>query len=189
MAEWWQWMRLTRFVALAKSPALLHTMPSPVQYMKDSIEAQSFTDTILSTVRLKRHLGAGIVISTQEPTISSDLLGLCSVAIVHRFSSPAWVRALQGQVAAAALGVQSDGGAMTKDHESTVKKEVPKKLSLFHRVVHLRVGEALLFSTSAIVGTVSRDLNFKLVELGSGYLEIKVRHRLTEDGGNSVISS
>ena len=63
--------------------------------MKDSIEARGFTDTLLSTVRLQRHLGARILISTQEPTISSDLLSLCSVTIVHRFSSPAWVRALQ----------------------------------------------------------------------------------------------
>ncbi|KAJ5201081.1 hypothetical protein N7449_005884 [Penicillium cf. viridicatum] len=78
------------------------------QYMNDSVEARNFTDTLLSTVRLQRPLAARILISTQEPTISSDLLSLCSVTIVHRVSFPAWIRALQAYSAGAALDVQSN---------------------------------------------------------------------------------
>lgn len=154
--------------------------------MKDSIEARSFTDTLLSTVRLQRHLGARIVISTQEPTISKDLLGLCSVTIVHRFSSPAWLKALEGHVAAAALGSQ------TTDKAANSEQDLPLsgRFALFQKIVDLRVGEALLFAPSAVLDTTILDSNMlQLGRLGSGYMTIKIRDRLTEDGGKSVISS
>jgi hypothetical protein len=41
--------------------------------MNDSLESDEFTETLLSTIRLQRHLGARVVISTQEPTISRRL--------------------------------------------------------------------------------------------------------------------
>ncbi|KAJ5817144.1 hypothetical protein N7447_009377 [Penicillium robsamsonii] len=125
------------------------------KYMKDSVEARNFTDTLLSTVRLQRHLGARILISTQEPTISSDLLSLCSVTIVHRFSSPAWIRALQGHVAGAALDVQSNQETSAYDDDHPENAKIARKLLLFHRIVHLRVGEAMLFSPSAVFCTAS----------------------------------
>ena len=158
--------------------------------MTDSVEARSFTDTLLCTVRLQRHLGARILISTQEPTISSDLLSLCSVTIVHRFSSPAWIRALQGHVAAAALSVQSSHDTSKDNGESREALGISRKFSLFHEIVHLRVGEALLFSPSAISGIAPDSSGLqKLAKLGSGYMVIKIRDRLTEDGGKSVVSS
>ncbi|KAJ5873621.1 uncharacterized protein N7473_013180 [Penicillium subrubescens] len=158
------------------------------QYMKDSVEAQGFTDTLLSTVRLQRHLGARILISTQEPTISSDLLGLCSVAIVHRFSSPAWAHTLQAHVAAAALSLQSTKESQANHEPGAIG--IPTKLSIFHRIVHLRVGEALLFSPSAVVSVTPKQADsLGMSRLGSGYVKIKIRDRLTEDGGKSVLSS
>ena len=57
--------------------------------MDASVEVLTFTNTLLATVRLQRHLGAQIIVSTQEPTISLALLDLYSVTIVHRFTSPA----------------------------------------------------------------------------------------------------
>lgn len=153
--------------------------------MKDSVEARTFTDTLLSTVRLQRHLGARILISTQEPTISSDLLGLCTVTIVHRFTSPAWLRALKGHVAAAAMEVKSREGLPASNEDDAEYSGASRNSSLFRQIVHLRVGEALLFSPSAIVGAASEPVH----TLGDGYMVIKVRDRLTEDGGRSVISS
>jgi hypothetical protein len=158
------------------------------QYMKDSVEAQGFTDTLLSTVRLQRHLGARILISTQEPTISSDLLGLCSVAIVHRFSSPAWAHTLQAHVAAAALSLQSTKESQANHEAGAIG--IPTKLSIFHRIVHLQVGEALLFSPSAVICVTPKQADsLGMIRLGSGYVKIKIRDRLTEDGGRSVLSS
>ena len=50
----------------------------------------------------------------------------------------------------------------------------------------LRVGEALLFSPSAIVGLEKGPEGVTVIErLGTDYLKIRVRKRLTTDGGKS----
>lgn len=72
--------------------------------MDNSVEARSFTETLVFTVRLQRHLGIRIVISTQEPTISTALLGLCSVTVVHSFSSPEWLYTLKKHIAGVSIG-------------------------------------------------------------------------------------
>ncbi|KAK8072306.1 hypothetical protein PG996_005654 [Apiospora saccharicola] len=69
------------------------------KYMSESAEAQTLTNSLLSTIRLQRHLGARVFISTQEPTISPKLLDLCSITIVHHFQSPDWLRVLKGHLA------------------------------------------------------------------------------------------
>ncbi|KAG9243542.1 hypothetical protein BJ878DRAFT_535151 [Calycina marina] len=74
-------------------------------YMNASAEALTLTNTLLSTIRLQRHLGARIIISTQEPTISPALLELCSINIAHRFTSPEWLRSFKGHLAALATEV------------------------------------------------------------------------------------
>ena len=81
--------------------------------MNNSVAARGFTGTLLSAVRLQRHLGVRMFISTQEPTISTALLNLCSTAIVHRFSSPEWLRVLQRHLAEAKenhLAVRDESG-------------------------------------------------------------------------------
>jgi len=61
---------------------------------------------------------------------------------------------------------------------------------LFERIVRLHVGEALLFSPSAVIGNSAESGMDGIVrKLGPGYLEVKIRKRLTEDGGKSVVSS
>lgn len=88
------------------------------------------------------------MISTQEPTISTALLGLCSVTIVQQFSSPEWLRALKNNIAAVAIGEDFS-------RETSARKEWRNvaERSLFDRIVCLQVGEALLFSPSAVIGT------------------------------------
>lgn len=153
--------------------------------MDSSVEARSFTESLLSTVRLQRHLGIRIVISTQEPTVSTALLGLCSVTVVHRFSSPEWLRVLKHQIAGVAISEDVSRESSTRPGCESVSER-----SLFGRIVRLRVGEALLFSPSAVIGSSSGSCMDPIVQkLGPGYLEVKIRSRLTEDGGKSVISS
>lgn len=61
--------------------------------------------------------------------------------------------------------------------------------SLFDQIVELGVGEALIFSPSAIVGTNGPGGGrVTFTRLGSGRVHVKVRQRLTCDGGKSVIS-
>ncbi|OGM44506.1 hypothetical protein ABOM_006771 [Aspergillus bombycis] len=160
------------------------------KYMNSSAEAGIFTETLLSAVRLQRHLGARVIISTQEPTVSTALLNLCSVTIVHRFTSPEWLRTLQKHLAAAAINLFSrksgSGNHDSETEESGAEKESP---SAFDIIVRLRVGEALLFAPSAIVkvGTLE-DGRVEFHRLGSDILPIKIRERLTSDGGKSVLS-
>ncbi|KAJ5291464.1 hypothetical protein N7478_000715 [Penicillium angulare] len=160
------------------------------KYMKNSIESQNFTNTLLSTVRLQRHLGVRVFISTQEPTISRDLLSLCSITIVHKFSSPAWLRALQGHVAAAAMGVQSSGEEVIERDDDLPLSESSNKLSFFNQIVGLKVGEALVFAPNAIFERTEKDSNErKRSRLGAGYMLVQIRQRLTEDGGRSIMST
>src|SRR3954451_10260795 len=107
--------------------------------MDSSVKARSFTESLLSTVRLQRHLDARIVISTQEPTISTALLGLCSITIVHRFSSPQWLRVLKHHIAGVAIGEDVLRESSARREYRTVSER-----SLFDKIVRLRVGEALL---------------------------------------------
>ncbi|KAI1934078.1 hypothetical protein LOZ66_006171 [Ophidiomyces ophidiicola] len=155
------------------------------KYMNSSPEAYGFTNTLLSAVRLQRHLGARIIISTQEPTISTALLNLCSVTIAHRFTSPEWLRTLRSHLAAAAADAKA-GPAFSQLDKNGVGSS---SASLFDRIVRLQVGEALLFSPSAIVGVSDRgDNQLALHRLGTESVAVKIRARLTLDGGKSILS-
>ena len=54
--------------------------------------------------------------------------------------------------------------------------------------MHLRVGEALLFSPSAIIEASVDDGHVNYHCLGTNNLGVRIRSRLTLDGGKSVIS-
>ena len=159
--------------------------------MNSSVEASAFTETLVSVVRLQRHLAARVIISTQEPNISTTLLNLCSVTIVHRFTSPEWLRILKNHIAGA-----SDNSFHLKkiitaysERQSQESGETENdSASLFNRIVHLRVGEALLFCPSAIIESSVKDGHVNYNRLGANHLGVRIRSRLTLDGGRSVIS-
>ena len=79
------------------------------QYLSSEKSASGLTKSLLNLIRQQRHLAMRVIISTQgqpiivlgksswinntelEPTVVPPvLLDLCSVAILHRFSSPSW---------------------------------------------------------------------------------------------------
>ncbi|RDL39290.1 uncharacterized protein BP5553_03630 [Venustampulla echinocandica] len=162
--------------------------------MNESAEAQTLTGTLLSTIRLQRHLGARIIICTQEPTISPVLLDLCSVTIVHRFTSPAWMQSLKAHLAAIAPGVTdqvpdaSDRQVdSTRELISGAKNHTTSSIS--KKIVGLEVGEALMLPPSAIIDVdVASSSASRYTRLGTSFLEVKVRARLTADGGKSVLA-
>jgi hypothetical protein len=122
-----------------------------------------------------------MIISTQEPTVSTSLLNLCSVTIVHRFTSPEWLRVLHKHLAGAA---ENPFSAQAQSDMAD-----PQSESLFDRIVALQVGEALLFAPSAVVGAdICDDGHVKFHRLRNGNLRVKIRSRLTSDGGRSVLS-
>jgi len=156
-----------------------------------SAEALTFTNTLLSTIRLQEHLGARIIISTLEPSISSGLLDLSSVTIVHRFTSPEWLRSLRTHLAAAATDLLGErpvkGEGFDKGRDTRNKNNTAEKI--FIEIVGLKVGDALLFAPSAVVDLEVRDdRDIGLKRLGTEHLKINIRARLTTDRGKSVMA-
>ncbi|RAL14125.1 uncharacterized protein BO97DRAFT_423042 [Aspergillus homomorphus CBS 101889] len=68
------------------------------KYMTNTPAAKQLTETFLTIIRQQRHLGVRTIISTQEPTISPRLIDLCSMTIIHRFTSPEWYRTIEQHV-------------------------------------------------------------------------------------------
>jgi hypothetical protein len=167
-----------------------------LKYMNTSTEANTLTSTLLATIRLQRHLGARIIVSTQEPNISPALLDLSSITIVHRFTSPEWLRILKRHLAAAASDLVDEKSELSNTGETSSIDEGMERRNndttkkIFSDIVKLRAGEALLFSPSAMVGLErSSTGEIGMKRLGSAYLKVRVRKRLTIDGGKSVMAS
>jgi hypothetical protein len=51
-------------------------------------EDSAFTESLLSVIRLQRHIGTGSSYQLKSLQSSTRFLDLCSVTVVHRFSSP-----------------------------------------------------------------------------------------------------
>lgn len=152
--------------------------------MTGSPESAVLTNTLLSTVRLQRHLGARIFVSTQEPTIAPAFLDLCTVTLIHRFSSPAWLRALGAHIA---LMQQHDPVSVAqRDDSFESSKETAKHL--FEKIVRLETGEAFVFAPSATVAIGNPGCS-STSGLTRSYTKVKIRSRLSEDGGRSVFAN
>jgi len=135
--------------------------------MADTPAAKALTERLLTVIRLQRHYGARVIISTQEPTIPPRLIDLCSLIIIHRFSSPEWFN-------------------VVRKHVSIAETDKAGLENLFGRIVTLRPGEALLFAPSTILTKRGRNGD-TFVQLSSQLLKVKIRKRLTWDGGKSLL--
>ena len=152
------------------------------KYLINSDTAR-LTRSISSIIRLQRHLATRVIIATQvghhrpavtrlpcsshvqEPTvIPSTILDLASFIVCHRFTSPSWCRHLARHVSAG-------------DNAETAQ--------WFQDVMLLATGQCVVFSPSSLVMT-SNDSSVRL--LGKGYLKLRVRPRLTLDGGTSLLA-
>ncbi|KAK7512949.1 hypothetical protein IWZ03DRAFT_351691 [Phyllosticta citriasiana] len=153
-----------------------------------SAAAARFTSSLLSAIRLQRHAGVRIVIATQEPSVDPRLLDLCSLTIVHRFGSPAWMGVLGRHLAA--------GGGAKKSlahHVDEADGVMKNSDELFDEIVQMGVGECLVFCPSGVVrvdksvaGVQSGEKAVR--KLGREVLRCKTRARVTSDGGRSVLS-
>ena len=126
--------------------------------------ANPFTNKLLQVVRQQSCFATHIVISTQDPTISPQLLDLCSITIVHRFTSPIWFRTLREHLASFQSLSESDQPAS----ERTTTCSVTNMLA---EIVDLEPGEALLFSPSAVIGYKESKRPEKL---GMDWLKVQI---------------
>ncbi|KAH7094357.1 hypothetical protein FB567DRAFT_431366 [Paraphoma chrysanthemicola] len=133
------------------------------KYMLDAPGAKALNEMLFQTIRLERHYGARVVISTQEPTLLTDLIALCSITVIHRFSSPAWLSAIRRHIPTAA------------DDRDT----------LLQRIEKLRTGYAIVYSPNAVLGYHESG---DLIMGTSRMINVKIRERLTHDGGQSVLA-
>lgn len=133
--------------------------------MTDTPAAKELTETFLNIIRQQRHLGVRIIISTQEPTISPRLIDLCSITIIHRFSSPEWFNTIKKHV----TFDSTDGG--TDEREG------------LYQISSLRTGEALVFAPSAYL------LYDNLAPINTRHTTFKMmmRSRITWDGGRTIV--
>ncbi|RFU76843.1 p-loop containing nucleoside triphosphate hydrolase [Trichoderma arundinaceum] len=185
------------------------------KYMTETAECEVLTEALLSNIRLQRHLGLRVMISTQEPTISPKLLDLCSVTIVHRFTSPDWLQSLKKHLAGASIAPMTKDQLLSNgdDKVDSIASPDPNDLAreLFSKIVALRRGEALLFSPSAIIDVRTTTIKSEngsprkngwhdaeepaleeavpqLIKLSHGHMKIRVRKRVTQDGGRSILA-
>jgi len=111
--------------------------------------------SIIDTVRLMRHEGMRVVVSTQSPlTMPPELLELSTVAVCHSFHSKDWYRYLSMKIP-----LPEDG---------------------FDCVQKLQPGEALTFASRPALGVDTNKINIT----GATFM-IRVRPRITEDRGQS----
>ncbi|EJD43831.1 hypothetical protein AURDEDRAFT_65958 [Auricularia subglabra TFB-10046 SS5] len=124
-------------------------------------DATRLNRTIASIIRQQRHLATRLIIATQEPTvIPATVLDLASFIVCHRFTSPSWCSHLSRHV--------STGTDVW-----------------FEDVMRLATGEALVFSPGALA---TRDGEGEPQLLSQDALRIRVRPRLTCDGGASLLA-
>lgn len=124
--------------------------------------SKSFTDHLMHVIRLQRHQGARVIVSTQEPTIATELIALCSVVVMHRFTSPAWY-------------------AVFKQHINAVENDA----AIMQHVEALDTGEALVYSPNAILG---KNDDGSLIKPIGRLMKVNIRNRVTLDGGASIMA-
>ncbi|KAI6134861.1 hypothetical protein EV401DRAFT_863313 [Pisolithus croceorrhizus] len=143
------------------------------KYLSPNKTASGLTKSLLTLTREQRHLAMRVIISTQEPTVIPPvLLDLCTISILHRFSSPSWWEHLSKHVSA---DISADDA--------------------FDRVVKLETGEAIVLAPSgfgvfpdAPLGALKTSQTIpKLNQFGRRYILMKTRRRITRDGGSSIL--
>ncbi|KAG8898823.1 hypothetical protein FRB99_007132 [Tulasnella sp. 403] len=142
------------------------------KYLTRERGSQVLTKTLLSIVRQQRHLGMRLIISTQEPTVIPEvLLDLCTITIMHRFSSISWFTHLS-------------------QHVSSQFNE-----AAFDTVVKLETGQAIVLAPAGLGVFPKRRSDVygvgeqEVAAFGRRYLITKTRKRVTADGGASILAT
>ncbi|PIG79274.1 hypothetical protein AARAC_004273 [Aspergillus arachidicola] len=138
------------------------------KYLSETPAAKDLTETFLNIIRQQRHLGVRTVISTQEPTISPRLIDLCSMTIIHRFTSPEWYRTIRKHIT---IGDQSNNNS------------TEESLDGLREIACLRTGEALVFAPSAYL----LDENNSVINATHKGFKMAIRKRITWDGGRTIL--
>jgi hypothetical protein len=134
------------------------------KYISDS--GGGLARELVDAARMMRHDSLRIVVSTQSPlTLPNELFELASVAVLHKFQSPAWYKFIASCVALPKLAVREDGASDARD------KECAESLGCFEQIKRLRPGEALVCPRDGTRAWV------------------RIRNRITKDRGQTRVNS
>ncbi|KAF3937497.1 hypothetical protein ABW19_dt0201093 [Dactylella cylindrospora] len=147
------------------------------KFMSGKTYCQRFSDSIIQNMRRQRHFGIRTIISTQDPQVHPELLELSNFIIMHRFDSPRWFDTLKHHV-----GFQGDSGDAKASWDEDKNARSSKA---FENIMHLNTGEAYIYcpQMAMLEGGYWGE---KVTKLGNRLLKIRVRRRLTADGGASI---
>ena len=113
-------------------------------------------DQMVDRVRLMRHEGMRVLISTQNPAVLRDeMLELLSIAVVHRFHASDWFKHLA--------------------------RKLPMPDTLYDQILELQSGEALVFAKETDLPDT-----LLTATAAKRWYRMRVRERLTLDAGRSV---
>ncbi|KAF2467969.1 uncharacterized protein BDR25DRAFT_266435 [Lindgomyces ingoldianus] len=146
----------------SKAPGKMIVLDEAHKYMLEVPGAKALNDYLLAIIRLQRHYGARVIVSTQEPVLLTDLIALCSITVIHRFFSPEWFAALKKHIPMAG-----------HDH-----------IELMQKIEQLATGHALIYSSNAVLG---QNEDGSLIKGTGKLIEVEIRSRVTSDGGQSVL--
>ncbi|KAF8665798.1 hypothetical protein AX16_000243 [Volvariella volvacea WC 439] len=141
------------------------------KYLGSSRAQVTLSKTLIDITRQQRHLGMRVILSTQEPTVVPPaFLGLCSILVLHRFSSPSWYEHIVRHLAA----------RLQYNHT-------------FNQLVHLQTGQAMVVAPSGLkikplLNLGTDDPVPRVEQFGRSYMLVMTRRRVTKDGGASVLA-
>ncbi|KAF3906730.1 hypothetical protein AA313_de0201735 [Arthrobotrys entomopaga] len=144
------------------------------KFMTAKAASQKFAESVITNVRLYRHVGLRTIISTQDPDVHPQLLELSNFILMHRFDSPRWFEIIRKYVGFA-VEQESDSRAETGSRKN-------QALKIFEQIMMLNPGEALLYCPR-LVTTDGHRGDRQVAYLQNKLIKILVRRRLTKDGG------
>lgn len=168
--------------------------------MTDTPASKILTEQLLSIIRQQRHYNTRVVIATQEPTISPRLLQLSSATIIHRFDSPEWFNTIRRH-----LTLVENGGKEANRLFRNISSLQNGEALVFATSAILPAGEESGGSAYTYTGGSEAGggwgggeqwgegdngvrIESGLRKMTSDVFKMKVRIRITKDGGATVRS-
>ncbi|OBZ76112.1 hypothetical protein A0H81_03802 [Grifola frondosa] len=163
------------------------------KYLSAEKGSSGLTKELLSLIRQQRHQAMRVIISTQEPTVVPPvLLDLCSVAILHRFSSPAWWEHVAKHVSADVDSSEAFDKVVNLQVRAALKFRKMTSRTLTMNTPLRQTGQAIVLAPSGL--GMFRDRSDPLTgarcslgQFARRCVLVKTRKRITKDGGASVL--
>ncbi|SHK46788.1 hypothetical protein SAMN05720469_10713 [Fibrobacter intestinalis] len=94
---------------------------------------KELVDSITTAIREMRHKGVSIMIASQDPmSLPSEIIELSSIVIMHKFSSPAWVKHVQKAITALQTLTPTAMSSLTSG-EAYIYGQTKLRIGLLHK--------------------------------------------------------